>query len=261
MTTKPLPPLLSRDAYGALNTNQVLSPEQKLQLTELLAGAVKSGALPRPFITSSNKELECLNLDVYDVKVFRKRVNALVVQARSFWKHKRKGYTRSQKSHFLVVKAGRKFQVRELENATCVKRAKNTRVIGQLVGHYLGETKVACASPSSPSRLAYKVLALLPDGRLASAYDGSEYKVGEWRHETVQPHHGAGFYFYRDDALAIHATERGETFASSVSAGKKLVLCSVEVAGRKLKYDDGKWASSRLRVLSVDKPVALDVDA
>lgn len=260
MTTKPLPPLLSRDAYGALNTNHVLSPEQKLQVSELLARAVKAGTLPRPFITSSNKELQCLNLDVYDVQVFRKRVNALVVQARTFWKHKRKGHTRSQKSYFLVIKAGRKLEVRELENATCVKRAKNTRVIGQLVGHYLGETKVACASPTPIICQAYKVLALLPDGRLASAYDGSEYEVGEWRRETVQPHHGAGFYFYRDAALAIEATERGETFARSVSAGKKLVLCTVEVAGRMLEYDDGKWAASRLRVLSVDRPVALDVD-
>lgn len=259
MSTKPLPPHLPRNAYGALNTNQVLSSEQTKEVTEILARAVKAGTLPKPFILSSNKEMECLNLDVYDVQVFRKRVRAIVVQARTFWKHKRKGHTRSQKSYFLVIKAGRRLDVRELENATCVKRAKNTRVLGQLVGHYLGVTKVACASPAPSSRLAYKVLALLPDGRLASAYDGSEYEVGEWRHETVQPHHGGGFYFYRDEALAIAATERGDTFANSVVAGKKLVLCIVEFAGRMLEYDDGKWAASRLRVLSVDRPVELDV--
>lgn len=260
MSTKSLPPILTRDIYGALKTNHVLTPEHQLQVTELLAAAVKVGGLPRPYITNSNKELECLNLDVYDVQVFRKRVNALVVQARTFWKHKRKGYTRSKKSYFLVVKARRKLEVRELENATCAKRAKNTTTIGQLVGHYLGTDKVACASPSPTIWQAYKVLALLPDGRLASAYDGSEYKVGEWRRETVQPHHGGGFYFYRDGMLAVRATERGDTFAKSVASGKRLVLCSVEVAGRMLEYDDGKWAASRMCVLSIDRPVEFDVD-
>lgn len=249
---------LSRDEYGALNLRLVLIPEQQAQVVAFLNSAVKTGLLPAPFITSGKKEFECLNLDIYDVLIFRGKVKSLVVQARGFWKHLRKGYTRGQKDYFLVTQAGRHMTVEDIEKATCAKRAKNTTALGQLIKHYIGKTSVACKKAKVLVWPAYKVLAKTTDGRLVSAYDNSEYKVGVWRSETAKPDHGGGFYYYLDDTLAVDATKRGATFAASVAAGKELVLCAVEIKGREVEYGDGKWAASQLRVISELQPVTMD---
>ena len=249
---------LPRDQYGALEACQVLSLELQAQVTAFLSAAVKAGHLPQPFITGNAKEYECMNLDTYDVLIFRGKVKALVVQARRFWKNLRKGHTRSGKDYYLVVRFGRKFTAQEVEKATCAKRAKNTTELGQLAKHYLGTATVPCKKPSNPVTAAYKVLAKTDDGRLASAFDGSEYKVGVWRSEAAKPDHGGGFYYYRDDSLAIDATTRGGTFHDSVAAGKVLVLCEVEIKGRQIEYGDGKWAASQLRVVAELTPVTID---
>ncbi|ABM39883.1 hypothetical protein [Polaromonas naphthalenivorans] len=251
---------LPRDEYGALYTSQVLSQEQQLQLKDLLGKAVATGIVPEPFITSNKKEIDCLNLDIFDVLVFRGKVKGLVVQARSFWKNIRKGYTRIQKSYFLVMRSGKKLDIKELENSTCVKRAKNTAALGQLVNHYLGKTTVACKSGAKVAAwTGYKVLARDQKGSLVSAFDGSAYVPGIWREETATAGHRGGFYYYGDKEIAVTTTRSGATFAKSVSEGKSLVLCKVECAGKQVGYTGGKWAVSRLRVIEELEAVTLDV--
>ena len=250
---------LSRDEYGALYAKQVLSPEQQLQLKDLLNKAVASGVVPEPFISSTKKEINCLNLDIFDVLVFRGKVKGLVVQARSFWKNIRKGYTRIQKTYFLVIRSGRKIDIKELENSTCVKRAKNTTALGQLINHYLGKTTLACKSGAKVTAwTGYKVLARDEKGNLVSAFDGSAYVPGIWREETAMTDHGGGFYYYGDKELAVTTTRSGATFAKSVSEGKSLVLCKVECSGKKVGYSGGKWAGSRLRVIEELEAVTLN---
>lgn len=249
---------LPRNEYGALNLRLVLTVEQQAQVVAFLDSAVKAGLLPAPFITSGKQEFECLNLDVYDVLIFRGKVKSLVVQARSFWKHLRTRYTRGEKDYYLVTRACRQLTVEDIEKATCAKRAKNTTSLGQLVKHYLGKSTVACKKAHVPVTTAYKVLAKTGDGKLVSAFDNSEYKVGVWRSEAAKPDHGGGFYYYLDDALAIDATKRGTTFAASVAAGKELMLCEVEIKGREIEYGDGKWAASQLRVISELESVRVD---
>ena len=250
---------LPRDEYGSLFVSQVLTAEQHLQLKDLLDRAVASGIVPEPFITSNKKEIDCLNLDIYDILVFRGKVKGLVVQARSFWKNIRKGYTRIQKSYFLVMSTGKKIDIKELENSTCVKRAKNTAVLGQLINHYLGKTTVACKSGAKVAAwTGYKVLALDEKDSLVSAFDGSVYLPGIWREETAKACHRGGFYYYAEKELAVATTRSGATFAKSVSEGKSLVLCKVECSGKQVGYTGGKWAASRLRVIEVLETVVLD---
>lgn len=249
---------LQRDQYGALHLRRHLSPELQAQVAQFMANAIKAGLLPQPFISGNAKEYECLNLDTYDVLIFRGKVKSLVVQVRTFWKNVRKGYSRSGKDYFLITRTGRKIAAQVADKATCAKRAKNTTALGQLVNHYIGKATIACKKPATPATTAYKVLAKSTDGRLISAYDGSEYKPGKWRSEAAQPDHGGGFYYYLDDALAIGATKRGHTFAESVAVGKTLVLCEVEIRGREIEYGNGKWAASRLRVIEELREVSID---
>jgi hypothetical protein len=257
--TSPSTAALPRDEYGTLYTSQVLSIEQQLQLKELLKKAVATGIVPESFSTLSRKEINSLTLGIFDVLVFRGKVKGLVVQARSFWKNIPKGYIRSQKTYFLVMRSGKKIDIKELENSNCVKRAKNTASLGQLVNHYLGKTTVACKSGAKVGAwTGYKVLALDENGNLVSAFDGSAYVPGIWREETAEAGHRGGFYYYGDEELAISTTKRGATFAKSVSEGKSLVLCKVECSGKQVGYSEGKWAASRLRVIENLETVTLD---
>jgi hypothetical protein len=153
------------------------------------------------------------------------------------------------KSYYLVAAVRNKVTVQQLENATCAKRAKNTTKLGQLSAHYCGEITVRCPSPLRTISTAFKVLAKADDDSLFSAFDGSEYHLGNWRAETARPNHGGGFYCYLDQELAIRATELGTTFHQNISEGKQLVLCEVEISGKRVAYDSGKLAVSRLRVV------------
>ena len=194
--------------------------------------------------------------------MLRGKVKSLVLQARSFWKNIRKGRTRILKSYFLVMRSGKKIDIKKLETSTCVKRAKNTAALGQLVNHYLGKTTLACKSGATVATwTGYKVLARDGNGSLVSAFDGSTYVTDIWREETAMGDHGGGFYYYGAMELAISTTRLGATFAKSVSEGKSLVLCKVECSGKQVGYSGGKWAASRLRVIEELEVIALDTAA
>lgn len=255
---KSLLPLIKRDEYGALQLNEHLQAGQIDEVRNLLKQAANQEAgIPAEYAKRSKSDFECLNHDVYDVVIVRGKVRGVIVQTRWFWKHLRKARTRMTKSYYLVTAVRNKVTVRELENATCAKRAKNTTKLGQLSAHYLGEITVCCPSPLRPISTAFKVLSKTDTGRLLSAFDGSVYDIGTWRAETARPNHRGGYYCYLDQELAIRATELGATFHNSVSAGKSLVLCEVEIAGKRVAYDDGKFAVSRLRVVREVRAITL----
>lgn len=73
-----------------------------------------------------------------------------VVQARSFWKNLRKGYTRIQKSYFLVTRSGKKIKTTELVSSTCAKRARIPVCLANLLITTLGK-RLLPANVAPPS--------------------------------------------------------------------------------------------------------------
>jgi hypothetical protein len=220
------------------------------QLHDIIACAIEKGHLNAPYLRGDRRELHCLNHDIYDVMLERGRIRAVIVQERSFWKSLRKARTRLTKRYVLLVRERRSLRAEKLDTATCVRRAKNTAALGELVRHYTGARLVRCKAPHVIVEQAWKVLARDTDGTLRSVFDGSEYRVGVWRTQAAVAGHRGGFYFYWRERDALAGMEANTTFASALSDGKELVLCEVEVAGRTVEYDNGKFAASRLRVLS-----------
>lgn len=248
---RPTTPPMERDAYGALMPARVLSADGRTQLQALLAQAVSQGQLARPYIHSSKSEMECLNHDIYDVQVARGKVRAVVVQVRTFWRHLRKSRTRLSKAYVLITRTRRKLQVQQLDAATCVKRAKNTRRLGELVAHYTGGPEVRCKSPLHTRFDGYKVVARDCDGTLRSVFDGSLYELNKWRQDAARPDHEGGLYYYRSLDAALDGIRSQQTFLPRYADGKTLTLCEVETAGQQVPYPNGKFAASRLRVTSV----------
>ncbi|MCK7495805.1 MAG: hypothetical protein MZW92_36170 [Comamonadaceae bacterium] len=160
-----------------------------------------------------------------------------------------------------MLKSAGRIDVTTVDSATCVKRAKNTVALGELVKHYQGKSVVRCKAPSTESWTGFKVLAKDGAGRLVSVYDGSVCCLNKWRSQAARENHGGGFYYYLEEQLAVDATSRGDTFADSVTEGKRLVLCVVEVSGRDVEYVCGKRAATRLRVVQELHEVTVRVRA
>ena len=248
--------LISRNEFGAIKVEKILSTEQLAQYKAALALCVKNGNIPAEYYRPSYRELECRTHSTYDIKIFRGRPSAAVIQVRTYEKNHRKNYTNITKSYFLIERDGRyKWKVTEIDSATCVKRAKNCDKLGILVDHYLGLNNVPCSAPKKRLETGYKILEEDDAGNLLSVFDTSRYEIGVWRKETAMKNHGGGFYYYSTADTAISAARRGTVFKNAWTAGKKLVLCKVEVAGGDIKYAAGKRAASKLRVIE-----KMDVD-
>jgi len=109
-------------------------------------------------------------------------------------------------------------------------------------------------------RKAYKVAGSRKDGSLVSVYGRLALQGRVWRSERAEEDHGGGFYCHLDSEIALRQARAGQTFAEEVAAGKALVLCEVEISGRKVWYHSGKLAASRLRVVSVISSVEPQAD-
>lgn len=241
--------LLQRNEYGAISPDVALNDAQRRQLDDMLANAVCDGALKAPYLRRDRREFECLNHDTYDVLLERGHIRAVIVQERTYWKSLRKTRSRLTKRYVLLTRVQRSLRAEEVDTATCVKRAKNTKALGELVRHYTGAKPVACKTPQVVVEPAFKVLARHADGTLRSVFDGSEYRAGVWRSEQAAPDHGGGYYFYWSEEEALAGLAGNTTFAAAWAEGLELVLCEVEVSGRTVAYDDGKHSASRLRVV------------
>jgi hypothetical protein len=98
--------------------------------------------------------------------------------------------------------------------------------------------------PPAPGR-GYKKVAVV-DGEYYSVYDGSKYVPGVERIDIAKPNHGGGLYYYRTAEKAQNAEFPG---ISALADAEKTVV-PVQVAGRKIRYGNGKIAASRLTVMA-----------
>ena len=108
---------------------------------------------------------------------------------------------------------------------------------------------LASGSRTASTETGYKVLARADNGGLASLFDNSQYELGEWRAQLARPNHGGGFYYCRTQEWARDYIYYETVAGSAPGTGRELVLCEVEVAGRKVEYDFHTRAATRLRVV------------
>jgi hypothetical protein len=242
---------LARDEYGALHLSACLNEAARKELKEMVQRACKRELFAKDeVVEATDKYFEVVKHSMMDVLMERGRVRSFVIQVRRFSRNK-KGYTRIEKTYMMVRKSGRELLAEAIDGRTCAKRAKNSTKLGQLVRHFQGVEILACKPPVVEVSQGYKVLARGADDTLVSVFDDSRYKRMTWRSQQARGEHGGGFYFYvsRDEALA--AVKTNVVFNEEWTQGKQLVLCRVEVSGREVAYQDGKWAASRLRVIEV----------
>ena len=94
----------------------------------------------------------------------------------------------------------------------------------------------------------YKLVAVTPDGRFVSIYDGeTEYRLGETLVQRVRRGHGGGYYVYPTAQQARNADFPAS--ARMINAPKALLR--MRAKGQYTRYDNGKMAFSQVTPLEV----------
>jgi hypothetical protein len=84
-------------------------------------------------------------------------------------------------------------------------------------------------------------------GQYASIYDGSPYQIGEIRRERIMKNHNGGLYCYRTAEEAQNAVYPDR----SVLLDAPRCILAVRVCGRKIRYDNGKYAVAEMTPVEV----------
>lgn len=106
------------------------------------------------------------------------------------------------------------------------------------------------------TRTSYKLVQVI-DGRYFSVYDGkTEYVIGKRLAERAMSDHGGGYYSYPDAEGVEHRFYAGGLFPEvSYRREMTLALIECEISGMTIKYNNGKFASTYLRPISVLKTI------
>lgn len=99
---------------------------------------------------------------------------------------------------------------------------------------------------------AYKMVEVR-DGRFLSLYDNQvEYALGRRMAQRAEEDHEGGYYAYRVLKSLRRAYDEGELVPSSCWTGvSQVAILEVEIGGNTVIYDNGKYAATYLRPLSV----------
>lgn len=94
----------------------------------------------------------------------------------------------------------------------------------------------------------YKKVAFCPAfSVLASVYDGSPYVIGATREDKAMKNHNGGLYCYKTAEEAKNAPFPDD---SVLKSAKKCII-SVQVRGKRIRYENGKYAVSEMTPMEV----------
>lgn len=94
-------------------------------------------------------------------------------------------------------------------------------------------------------RIMFKKVAFI-DGKFQSVYSGETYIPGKTYIERVKNNHGGGYYCYATAKEASEAVFPDD----SINADKEKIVIKVEVWGRSVQYNYGKYAFTYMKILT-----------
>ena len=153
------------------------------------------------------------------------------------------------KEYFVIARHGRGVRVLPANKATSAKAAKAAgEALGAAIEVALGKAKL----PVKPAeiRTGYKLLVRTDTG-FESAWDGSEWAIGQARIEAATSDHTGGFYYYASLAECLAAAASNDVFGNA-REHKRPAVVEVEASGR--HYSHAATVGTKLCATKV-KPV------
>ena len=243
---------ITRNQYGELiRLRGARAEEPPADLAQFAAAqrlvqlASTAGVIDRAYDTISWDHRGRANGEALHHELYDAAANAVVICLRKTVGSKY-GVATSSKNYWLIERAEDGELAATPTQAPIAKYAKLRQPLGAIVAHLQGECKL---SLTAPAVRGYKAVAVAEDGTLRSVWDGSEWPIGQPRIERVQDDHGGGYYYYRSLNQLIIAAAGNKIFGASKSH-RRLALVEVEASGRQIEYGDGKYAATRIMVLS-----------
>ena len=105
-------------------------------------------------------------------------------------------------------------------------------------------------APEEEPAIFYKKVAVcpaFPQTVFASVYDGSPYEIRETRREVAMRNHRGGLYCYKTAEEALNAPFPDNSVLKT--AEKKII--AVEIKGKRIRYENGKYAVSEMTPIEV----------
>lgn len=238
-----------RTEYGELSATHTTTEADRvayLAAYALVSQAAEAGKIPAAFDNMewgrSGKERgkrigEDRHHEVYDFTA-----SAVLVCVRSV-EGTRYGQKTTEKSYFLVSKAGRGVKVAEASKSVAAKAAKAAgNTLGLAVAVCQGK-RPAPTPKCMDARTGYKIVRREGDG-FVSVWDGSDWMVGKTRIEAATPDHSGGFYFYASLTEAIDQAVERKTFGDAREY-HDLSILECQVAGR--EFGETKRCASKIK--------------
>lgn len=230
---------LSRTNYGELmfEAGSTLAASAG----DLLREATARGKLPAAYDEMSwgrsgrarGKRIgEARRLEVYDVAPNGHRV---LVCAREV-EGTKYGQRTTSKTYYVVARHGRGVRVIAARKAVAAKAAKAAGTeLGSAIEVALGRAKLAI--PASKIRTGYKLLQRTAEpGVYRSAWDGSQWELGQERCEGATPDHTGGYYYYATLDEVLLAAAAHDVFGRAREHGE-LAVVEVEARGRHYEHE------------------------
>lgn len=243
----------NRNEYGELrpvNTAYQLWQEAR----QMIRKAAKSKKLPAAFDNmewaGSRRrryiEGEAVHHEIYDIHPHPLQVLVCVREVEGT----KYGVKTTRKTYYLLKKHGRGVRVAEAKKSIAAKAAKLAECeLGCAINVVSGKAKLDTTQLRACSDgVAYKKLAVLPDGRLYSIYDGSEWVMGRERYDRAMQNHNGGLYVYEHAENA----ERAPFPDNSTYNDADHVIIKCRVAGNYCRYGN-KLAFSRVTPINIEK--------